>query len=162
MAIVGRKHGAIMQLTEKPETVTWPQTHYVFIEKIGPFKDTAPQAWQDLHRLLPEIPKENEIQKYFALYKVPQQIYRAGVSLAAPPKNLPSGLAYEVFPGGKYNKFVLTGSWSNLPQASGKVFEMVSQQKLHVREDFNIEHYLNTTRDTPEEKLVTEILIPTA
>jgi DNA gyrase inhibitor GyrI len=151
-----------MQLTEKPVVVTWPATHCVFIEKIGPFKNTAQQAWQELHRLLPQVPKENQIQKYFALYKVPQQIYRAGVSLAAPPKNLPSGLSYELFDGGKYSKFVLTGSWSNLPQASGKVFEMVSQQKIPVRDDFNIEHYLNKPDSTPEDQLITEILIPTA
>jgi DNA gyrase inhibitor GyrI len=151
-----------MQLTEKPEVVTWPATHCVFIEKIGPFKNTAQQAWQELHRLLPQVPKENQIQEYFALYKVPQQIYRAGVSLAAPPKNLPSGLSYELFHGGKYSKFVLTGSWSNLPQASGKVFEMVSQQKIPVRDDFNIENYLNKPDSTPADQLITEILIPTA
>jgi len=27
-----------MNLTEVPETVTWPETHYVFVEKIGPFQ----------------------------------------------------------------------------------------------------------------------------
>jgi DNA gyrase inhibitor GyrI len=151
-----------MHLTETPEVVTWPATHYVFIEKIGPFQNTAQQAWQELHRLLPQVPQENEIQKYFALYRVPQQIYRAGVSLAAPPKHLLSGLSYELFHGGTYSKFVLTGSWSNLPEASGKVFEMVSQQKLQVRDDFNIEHYLNKPDSTPEDQLITEILIPTA
>jgi DNA gyrase inhibitor GyrI len=151
-----------MQLTAKSEVVTWPATHYVFIEKIGPFQNTAPLAWQQLHGLLPQVPKENEIQKYFALYKVAPQIYRAGVSLAAPPKHLPAGLSYELFPGGKYSKFVLTGSWSNLPAASGKVFELVSEQKLQVRSDFNIEHYLNKPDNTPEEQLITEILIPTA
>ena len=35
-----------MNLTEVPETVTWPETHYVFVEKIGPFQTNAPQAWQ--------------------------------------------------------------------------------------------------------------------
>ncbi len=38
-----------MNLTEDPELVTWPATHYVFIEKIGPFQKTAQQAWQELH-----------------------------------------------------------------------------------------------------------------
>jgi DNA gyrase inhibitor GyrI len=112
--------------------------------------------------LLPQVPKENEIQKYFALCKVPRQIYRAGVSLAAPPKKLPSGLSCELFHGGKYSKFVLTGSWSNLPEASGQVSAMVSQQKLQVRDDFNIEHYLNKPDSTPEDQLITETLIPTA
>ena len=28
-----------MNLTLEPETVTWPETHYVFVEKTGPFMD---------------------------------------------------------------------------------------------------------------------------
>ena len=35
-----------MNLTEVPEIVTWPEMHYVFMEKIGPFQNTAQQAWQ--------------------------------------------------------------------------------------------------------------------
>ena len=36
-----------MNLTEQPEDVTWPETHYAFVEKVGPFMNTAPQAWQE-------------------------------------------------------------------------------------------------------------------
>src|ERR1039457_5502434 len=35
-----------MNLTENPEIVTWPETHYVFVEKIGPFMENAGKAWQ--------------------------------------------------------------------------------------------------------------------
>jgi effector-binding domain-containing protein len=55
----------------------------------------------------------------------------------------------------------LTGSYSNLPQASGRVFEIVSEKKIKLRDDYCIEHYVNDPRTTPEEQLVTEILIPT-
>ena len=27
-----------MNLTEQPELVQWPETHYVFVEKTGPYK----------------------------------------------------------------------------------------------------------------------------
>ena len=27
-----------MNLTEEPDIVIWPETHYVFLEKIGPFQ----------------------------------------------------------------------------------------------------------------------------
>jgi len=30
-----------MNLTQVRQIVTWPETHYTFIEKIGPFQDTA-------------------------------------------------------------------------------------------------------------------------
>ena len=151
-----------LNLTEKPEIVTWPETHYAFIEKVGPFQDTAPQAWKELHQLIPAISQHNQITGYTSLYKVAPKIYRAGVSLTAEPKNLPPGVRYEKFKGGKYSRFVLTGPYSNLPEASGRVFQMVSDQKIPLRDDFNIENYANDPRTTPESDLITQILIPTA
>jgi DNA gyrase inhibitor GyrI len=154
--------GKALQLTEKPEIVTWPETHYVYLEKIGPFQDTAPQAWNELHKLVPAIAEHNKITGYTSLYKVGPKIYRAGFSIAAEPQNLPAGLQYTKFQGGKYSRFVLTGPYSNLPEASGRVFQMVSDQKIQTRDDFNIENYVNDPRTTPEAQLITQILIPTA
>lgn len=150
-----------MNLTQEPTIVNWPQTPYVFIEKIGPFQNTAPQAWQELNQLAPAISQHNKITGFLSLYKVGPKIYRAGVSVAAEPKNLPPNLQYEKFKGGKYSRFVLTGPYSNLPEASGRVFEIVSEKKIQVRDGYCIEHYLNDPKTTPEEQLVTEILIPT-
>ena len=59
-----------MNLTQKPDMVTWPETHYVFLEKIGPFQNTAPQAWQNLHKLVPGISEHNTITGYTSLYQV--------------------------------------------------------------------------------------------
>lgn len=150
-----------MNLTETPEIYDWPETYYVFVERVGSFMTNAPAAWQAAHALLPELEKHNKVTGYLSLYKVPPQVYRAGFALEAPPSQLPDGLQYELFPGGKYSKFVLVGPYSLLPQASGRVFERVSAQKIPVRDDFNIEHYVNDPRKTPAEELVTEILVPT-
>ncbi len=152
---------APMKLTQEPEIVTWPVTHYIFVEKIGPFQDTAPRAWQEVHPIAPGISEHNKITGYMSLYKAGPKIYRAGLSLAAEPKNLPANLKYEKFSGGKYSKFVLTGSYANLPEASGRVFEIVTEKKIHMRDDFCIENYANDPRITHEDQLVTEILIPT-
>ena len=149
-----------MKLTQQPEIATWPETHCVFIEKIGPFQNTAAQAWNDLHQIVPKISEHNKITGYMSLYKVGPKIYRAGVSLAAEPKNLPENLKYEKFKGGKYSRFVLTGPYSDLPEASGRVFAVVSEKKIQVRDDYCIENYVNDPRTTPEQQLVTEILIP--
>lgn len=148
-------------LTQVPDIVTWPETHYVFIEKIGPFQNTAAPAWKDLHQLVPRISEHNNITGYLSLYKVEPKIYRAGVSLAAGPKNLPAGLEYTNFEGGKYSRFILTGPYSDLPEACGRVFEIVSETKIRLRGDYCIENYANDPRTTPEQQLVTEILIPT-
>src|ERR1700724_604338 len=138
-----------IKLTQEPEIVTWPETHYVFVEKIGPFQNTAPQAWQEVHPLTPGILEHNKIMGYMSLYKAGPKIYRAGVSVAAEPKNLPENLSYEKFKGGKYSKFVLTGSYANLPEASGRVFEIVAERKIQMRDDYCFENSANAPR-TPQ------------
>ncbi|GAC1671100.1 MAG: hypothetical protein NVS9B4_26740 [Candidatus Acidiferrum sp.] len=150
-----------LNLTDEPEIVSWPQTHYVFVERIGPFQDTAQQAWKDLHKLVPGISQHNKITGFMSLYKVAPKIYRAGVSLAAAPKDLPAGLISETFKGGKYSRFVLTGSYSALPEASGRVFKMVAEKKISLRDDYCIENYANDPKTTPEHQLITQILVPT-
>lgn len=150
-----------MKLTETPETVTWPLTHYVFVEVIGPFAETAPKAWPAMHALTPEVERHNKITGYMSLYKRGPQVYRAGLALAAPPRALPDDLRYEVFPGGKYSRFVLTGPFAQLPEASSRVFEIMAEKNLIERDDYCIENYVDDPRVTPEEQLRTEILIPT-
>ena len=150
-----------MNLTEEPEIVTWPETHYVFVEKIGAFQETAPQAWQEMHRLVPALSANNSINAYFSLYKMGPKIYRAGVATAAPPQNIPAGLRYERFPGGKYCRFVLTGPYSQLPHASGRVFQIVGEKKIPLRDDYYIENYVNDPRTTHEDQLISQILVPT-
>jgi effector-binding domain-containing protein len=96
-----------------------------------------------------------------ALYKMGPKIYRAGFSLAAPPVKLPEGLKYERLAGGKYVRFVLTGPYTELPQASGRAWAIVAEKKIDVRDDFAIENYVNDPRTTPVEQLITHIDIPT-
>lgn len=151
-----------MNLTEEPELVQWPETHYVFVEKIGSFMKIAPEAWQTAHSLASLVSEHNQITGYMSLYKMRPDTYRAGFAVAAAPVKLPAELQYELFEGGQYSRFVLTGSYANLPQASGRVWEIVSKNDILVRPDFAIENYANDPRTTPEEKLITEILIPTA
>lgn len=151
-----------MNLTTEPEIVTQPETHYAFLERVGPFSSTAGQAWQDLHRLEPAISKHNRINGAMALYRVGPKIYRAGFLLADAPQQLPPDVQYLQFGGGKYSRFVLTGPYSNLPEASGRVWSIVSEKQIPLRDDFAIENYMNDPRTTPEDKLMTEILVPTA
>ncbi len=152
----------LMKLTEVPDVQIWPETHYVFIEKTGPFQNSAPQCWQQMNNLIPSISAHNKVEKYFSLYNVAKKVYRAGVSLAAAPKNLPEGVQYEIFPGGKYYRFILSGSHSQLPDASGRVFKIVAEKKIPVCDGFNIEYYVNDPKVTPEADVVTEIMFPAA
>lgn len=149
-----------LNLTTNPETVEWPATHYIFLEKVGPMQPNAQQAWSELHPRMEEIARKYQVRGYLSLYDVDGQIYRAGAAVAEEPKQVPEGLRYEKFAGGKYGKFVLTGPYSLLPEASGRVWARVRELNLPLRKGFNIENYVNDPRNTPEDQLKTEILFP--
>lgn len=152
-----------MQLTLEPDTVIWPETHYVFVEKTGVFQDSAPLAWQQLHQRVPELLALNyQISGFHSLYRVGQKIYRAGVSLPARPDDLPLGLHYERFHGGPYLRFTLIGPYSQLPEASSRVWQYIQDNGVPTRDDFAIENYVNDPRTTDESHLITEILLPAA
>lgn len=151
-----------MNLTETPDTVHWPETHYIFLEKTGPFMQTAPAAWNEVIKHVAAISEHCQITGRLSLYKVGPQIYRAGLAVDAPPARLPDGLRYEKIHGGKYSRFTYTGSYTQLGPVSGRVFELASQLGLPLRDDFNIENYVNDPRTTPEDQLITEILFPIA
>jgi effector-binding domain-containing protein len=150
-----------MNLNETPEDVTWPKTNYVYIERIGPFQTHAPQAWQALHQVTSVVAEHNRITGYMSLYKVGPQVYRAGLALAEPPVKLPPELGSMEFAGGKYSRFVLTGPYAQLGEASGRVQQLIAEQRLALRDDFFIENYVNDPRTTPEDELITQILVPT-
>lgn len=151
-----------MKLTTNQDLKQFPESHYVFIEKIGPFQETAMAAWQELHKNLETIGSNNKITGYLSQYKVqPQMIYRAGVAVDQKPALLPEGFKYERFEGGVYQRFTLIGGYQNLPEACGVVFALVEKEKLPMRPDWFVENYINSPKETAEENLITEILIPT-
>jgi TetR/AcrR family transcriptional regulator, transcriptional repressor for nem operon len=149
-----------VRLTETADSKEWPAMHYVFVERVGNISRNAPQAWAELHRLVPEIEENNQVTGYMSLYHMEDSVYRAGVRVAEKPVNLPEGMCYEKYAGGKFHRFVLTGPFSDLPRATGLAVERAREQKLALRDDFNIENYVTDPRVTPENEQITEILFP--
>jgi effector-binding domain-containing protein len=152
--------GDDMNLTEHPDEVNWPETHYVFVEKVGPFMNNAPQAWQEARAFIPALSANNKITGAMSLYKMEPQLYRAGFILAGSAVDIPAGLRYEKFPGGKYVRFVLKGPYTQLPEASGSAWKIVADKKIQLRDDYSIENYANDPGKTPEDQLITEIMFP--
>lgn len=148
-------------ITEALEIVTWPETHYVYVEKVGPFMQNAQKAWQELHTFAADVSKHNQITGAFAQYKIGPEIYRAGFRIAGAPIELPAGLTYTKFEGGRYARFVVKGSYSQLPEASGRAWSDFGKSGLPARDAFAVENYVNDPTSTPEDQLITEILIPT-
>lgn len=143
-------------LDENPTELTWPASHYLFVENLEGFEHCG-TTWRLFHERDPKLANA----RYASLYRCEPFSYRAGVILMEKPEVVPEGLSYEPFQGGPYVKFTLYGSYDQLPTASGRVFELVGEKSFQPRDDFNIEHYVNDPKITPAEELVTEILIPT-
>jgi len=151
-----------MNLITEPETVEFPESHYVFVEREGHIPTIAPQTWATVGAFGREIANHNRILGGAALYKTNPGVYRAGFMLDAPPANLPKELSYVKLPAGKFARFTLTGPYDQLPEATHRAFEIVAEKKISLRDDFNIEHYLKDSMTTPADELITEILFPTA
>jgi DNA gyrase inhibitor GyrI len=150
-----------MGLSETPDVIDIPDMHYLFLEAKGPFQETARKVWGDFHKNFAAV-LSNGINGTLSLYQVsPEMIYRAGASLKAEPTSIPSGFRYEKVKGGKYTRFSLTGSYAQLPEASGRVHAYIREKQLPLRPAYFIERYMNDPSKTPEAELLTEILVPT-
>ncbi len=150
-----------INLTTEPEAVTRPAMHYLFIERSGNIPTIAAGTWQSVEKFAPAIGAIGQIVGACALYQCGPDIYRAGYILADRPATIPDGLSYEVVPGGKYTRFVLTGPYSQLPEATSRAFQLVAEKQVPIRDGFNIENYVTDPRTTPQDQSITEILFPT-
>lgn len=153
---------ATLNLTHEPETVAFPATHYVFVERVGHIPDNAPGAWHTVEKFAPTLLQHNKITGAAAIYKPAKGIYRAGFMLSAPPVQLPEGLSYEKFTGGTYTRFTLTGPFDQLPEAHTRACATITEEEIALRDDFYIEHYLTDPSTTPPEQNITAILFPLA
>lgn len=148
------------------EVVTRPLTHYVYLEKRGPFAEVAPALWNELYPILPRL-EQGQIREFLGVSGVDKScagensmIYQAGVSMVTEPKKLPAGLQHRAISSGKYARFLLTGPYAQIWPAFDRVFKTLAEKKVELRPEFCIENYMNDPRKTPEDQLLTEILVP--
>jgi AraC family transcriptional regulator len=156
-----------MNLTKSFEIVTRPTTHYVFLEKRGPFAEVAPPTWEEMFPLMSSQIPQQEIKEFLGLSGLDRRkmgedamIYQAGVAVAHPPKSGINVLQYRKIESGKYARFLLTGPYAHIAPAFDEVFKTLAEKKVALREEYCIENYLNDPKVTPEDQLKTEILIP--
>lgn len=157
----------IMNLTQTPEITQWPTTHYIFMHKEGPFAEVAIPAWTELFPLIEGKIEKTDITGFLGLSCLDKtrkdesaMLYDAGISVSKEPAKVPKGLGYKKIPGGKYARFVLTGPYHQVWPAFSKVFQILTEKKIKLREGVCIENYLNDPNVTPEDQLITEILVP--
>jgi AraC family transcriptional regulator len=155
-----------VNLTPEFESVTRPLTHYVFLEKRGPFAEVAPPLWNELMPFLQRMDPQS-IREFLGISGIDKtrsgedaMIYQAGVALAREPANLPPALQSRTIKSGPYARFLLTGPYSQIWMAFDRIFKTLAEKKVELRPEFCIENYLNDPRTTPEDQLLTELLVP--
>jgi AraC-like DNA-binding protein/DNA gyrase inhibitor GyrI len=155
-----------MSLTLEFELVTRALTHYIYLEKHGPFPEIAPPLWNELMPLIQQLDQQ-KIREYLGLSGIDKtkvgeetMIYQAGVGMAEDPGKLPNGMRHRAIKPGKYARFILIGPYSHIWMAFDKIFKTLADKKVELRPEFCIENYVNDPRVTPEDQLKTELLVP--
>jgi AraC family transcriptional regulator len=158
-----------LNLSTKREVVSRPAFHYVYLQKTGPFAEVAPPTWEEFARLSGGQIRPDEVRAVLGLSGIDKDkkgegamIYQAGFGVEAKPATIPNGLEYKEIEAGKYARFLLTGPYSHISPAFSQVFRALSENSVPLREDYCVENYLNDPRNTPEDQLQTEILVPVA
>lgn len=155
-----------VNMSTESDVVTRPETHYVYLERRGPFSEVAPPLWNELMPALRSL-RQQDIREYLGLSGIDKRspgeeamIYRAGVALAHLPDTLPSHLQHRQIKRGKYARFRLTGSYAQIWKAFDTVFKTLAGRQVTLRPEFCIENYLSDPQTTPEDALQTELLVP--
>ena len=158
---------SVVNLTTTFEMITRPLTHYVYLEKSGPFVEVAPSTWNEIFPLLRAHVNQTSIIGYLGLSTIDTarageeaMIYQAGVALSSTPERALQRLKYKDIEGGSYARFLLTGPYSQVWIAFDQIFKKLAEKQVELRNDFCIENYLNDPAVTPEDELLTELLVP--
>jgi AraC family transcriptional regulator len=158
-----------VNLTPQHEIVTRPVTHFVFVEKHGPFAEVAPPAWNEMFPLVYSQFDQGKFVEFLGLSGIDKSklgedamIYQAGVALVSEPEKTLKGLEYRKIKSGKYARFLLTGAYTQIWPAFDQIFKTLAESKVELRPEYCIENYLNNPQETPEARLLTELLIPIA
>jgi AraC family transcriptional regulator len=155
-----------VNLTNEFDVVTRPVTHYVYLERRGPFSEVAPPLWSEFSRYLQQL-KLDGVSEYLGVSGVDKSragedamIYQAGVALARKLQKVPDGLQEKSIRSGRYARFLLTGPYTQIWPAFDRVFRVLAEQKVMLRPEYCIENYLNDPQTTAEDQLKTELLVP--
>ncbi|MBX3016332.1 MAG: GyrI-like domain-containing protein [Bdellovibrionaceae bacterium] len=147
------------------DRVLRPATHVIFIEGRGDFPQTAGALWPAFWNHFPAIGREAVTQTLGLSGMEPgksgdeAKIYQAGVVLKS-PMQLPPGFRERTIPEGQYASFLLRGTYAKIGTAFADAFQLLADRRVRLRPEFCIEHYLNSPAQVPEDKLLTEILLP--
>lgn len=132
----------------------------------GEFKDIAPIAWQKFLNIVGTIKEDLSQSEFLGVGTMDKsdtkQVcnYKAALSVPYSSNINIASLDKEEIPASKYAKFLLEGTYDNVWIAFEKAFEVISKGDCEFADAPCLENYLNDPNTTPENELLTEILIP--
>jgi AraC family transcriptional regulator len=158
-----------MKLDLNYDIIQFPASHYVFVEKRGPFPEMAPMAWKEAMPLVMSQLEMKDITSFRGLGTIDKtkfgddaMIYQAGVTTTTEPNKLSKGLQYKKIKSGSFARFVISGQYEELMTAMRSIFKTLAEKKVELRAEFTMENYLTDPKTTAPDDMRTEILIPIA
>lgn len=157
-----------LNMTEKPEIVSRPETK-IYSKRISGknFSEIAPLVWDDFIKVLTHTDQDLSESEWLGLSYIDQKeieenshIYKAAISVPSKKEIHFSEFEHESISPQKYLKFVLKGSYLGIWAAFEKAFEIMDKNGHILGDGPCLENYINDPKETPEEELLTEILIP--
>ena len=152
-----------MPLKDITTEVEWRDVHYVYIEKPGTYLEVNSQCWAEFEAAKPHISDDSlHFLTYFSMFKHGNvKGFCAGGTVAeAPTEELPAGVQYMMLEHGRYLQYTVSGDYSQLPDAYKTIMQRIEDGGIITRGGWYIEHYVNRHETTPEDELVTHILVP--
>lgn len=148
-----------MPLVEEYSEVNLPERHFLYITKAGAFSETASACWAQFGPVIPVLRENHHGLGNAAMFNKELNQYFAGIFASAEPlSDLPGEVSHMTFTGGKYLQFTLQGPYHELPQAWGRVFEILKEKEVMVRDGLFLEEYGDSA--IPEDERRTLLCVP--
>jgi AraC family transcriptional regulator len=152
-----------IEMEMKPEVIKRSETTiYSFSADDTTFKDAAQVAWQEFLKIIPTVKEDLSQSEFLGVGEMSGDTcsYRAAISIPTNPNAEVANLIKEDIPASKYAKFLLKGSYDGIWYAFDKAFKFINESEFEISSAPCLELYLNDPNTTPENELLTEILIP--
>ncbi|MFG1593585.1 GyrI-like domain-containing protein [Halobacteriovorax sp. CON-3] len=147
----------------KPEIIIRHKTViYGYEAQDASFKDAAQIAWQEFLQILSKVQEDLSQSEFLGVGDIINEecTYQAAISLPTNESAIIPKLTRSEIPASKYAKFLLKGSYDGIWFAFDKAFKFINEGDYEIGDAPCLEVYLNDPSITPEDELMTEILIP--
>lgn len=165
---IKKKLSMNLNMDEKFEIITRNEIN-IFTFKISGenFFEIAPIVWDQFLTIIDEASQDISKSEFLALSYMDNNIkeeqaciYKVAITSPKESNLVFEELEQEKMKEQSYAKFILKGSYQGIWPAFEKIFKILSETDLILAESPCLENYLNDPKVTPEEELLTELLIP--